>query len=295
MHPYSIHFLEVRDMAGKFYSRGVYAIGLGLAVAGFAACQTSRNGASGLRDASTGASAMDATALAAAAQTALNKECGACHGTQANPAQGGINYITDLQKLIDKKKVKRGAADVQQTSRVLVRMYDTENPMPPLMDDANNPIPRMTDENTKAIQAWVAADSPIPAVVPPVTPPATGGGDATTPATLANAARTVFEKQCASCHNAAAAQGGIAYITDLQKLVDKKKVKRGSADDQKASRVLVRMLDVDDPMPPLTDDANNPIARVSQPEIDAVQAWIVADSPIPATADAGTTTTVTPP
>ena len=73
----------------------------------------------------------DPATLAANAQTALNQYCGSCHGPQAPEALGAIGYINDLQKLVDKKKVKRGTADDQKKSRVLVRMYDTESPMPP--------------------------------------------------------------------------------------------------------------------------------------------------------------------
>ncbi len=258
------------------------------------ACQT--KDASRLREdaAMSGMPATDPATLAANAKTALNQYCGSCHGPQAPEALGAIGYIDDLQKLVDKKKVKRGTAEEQKKSRVLVRMYDTESPMPPLATEEGTPIDRMPEEAIKAIEAWILADAPVPAAggavptptpepaqTPIAAPGSPTGGD---PAALATAARGALDRACGSCHGPQApeALGAIGYINDLQKLVDKKKVKRGTADEQKKSRVLVRMKDAESPMPPAQDDAGNAVAPMTPDDAAAIEAWIMADSPVPA-------------
>ena len=279
----------------SLFSIGGLSAGLLSTVLLVSACQT-RDGARIKEDGTTtpgGTTGADPAALAAGAKAVLEMRCASCH-SPAN-AQGAVNYITDLQKLIDKKKVKRGTEDDRKKSKILTRVFDADSPMPPLVDDQNNnaPIERLSQEDIKALQDWVMADSPIPAPAtnptgmtnPPPTPaPPTPTADAAAdPAALAAAAKAALTKACSSCHNAANAQGAINYIADLAKLIDKKKVKRGAADRAK-SRVLVRILDAESPMPPLVDDQNNnaPVPKLEPADLKAIQDWIMADAPVPA-------------
>jgi mono/diheme cytochrome c family protein len=101
---------------------------------------------------------------------------------------------------------------------------------------------------------------------------------AASPQELAIQVKTILKTNCYRCHGErGAAEGGIAYITDLAKLVERKKVVAGNP---LGSKLYKKMASEDDPMPPLTDDDNKPIAqRPSKPEIALVRQWIEAGAP----------------
>jgi len=116
-------------------------------------CRTTGDG-SQLRGADT-----NKDTVAQAALDALQRNCSRCHGPTGNNS-GGINYITDLDQLVSKGKVRRGTDTDQRKSRILVRILSQDNPMPPLTDDNNQPVPRPSQSDINAIVAWVLADSP---------------------------------------------------------------------------------------------------------------------------------------
>src|SRR5947208_9801414 len=81
--------------------------------------------------------------------------------------------------------------------------------------------------------------------------------NAATPQEVASQVKAIFKTNCYRCHGEkGAAEGGIAYITDLAKLVERKKVMPGNA---AGSKLYKKIASEDDPMPPLTDDDNKPI------------------------------------
>lgn len=69
----------------------------------------------------------------------------------------------------------------------------------------------------------------------------------------------------------------MAYVTDLTKLVERKKVIPGNA---AGSKLYKKLASEDDPMPPLTDDDNKPVTpRPSKAQIALVRRWIEAGAP----------------
>jgi TPR repeat protein/mono/diheme cytochrome c family protein len=105
-----------------------------------------------------------------------------------------------------------------------------------------------------------------------------GSARAATPQELASQVKTVFKVNCYRCHgDRGAAEGGMAYITDLAKLVERKKVVPGNPG---GSKLYKKIASEDDPMPPLTDDDNKPITqRPSKEQIALVRQWIEAGAP----------------
>jgi len=94
----------------------------------------------------------------------------------------------------------------------------------------------------------------------------------TTPQGLADKAQAVFKTHCYRCHGQNGAnEGGLNYVADLQQLVGRRKVTPGDAGK---SRLLKRMLDADDPMPPAEEKQ-----RPSAADVAAVRAWIEAGAP----------------
>jgi len=84
---------------------------------------------------------------------------------------------------------------------------------------------------------------------------------------LAPLALDILTKNCAKCHGpGSASEGGIAYILDLEKLVDHNKVVPG---DATTSRIFARIVAETNPMPPTTETV-----RPSALEKDTVEAWI---------------------
>ena len=105
-----------------------------------------------------------------------------------------------------------------------------------------------------------------------------GSAQAAAPQELASQVNAVFKANCYRCHgDRGAAEGGMAYITDLAKLVEKKKVIPGNPS---GSKLYKKIASEDDPMPPLTDDDNKPITqRPSKDQIALVRQWIEAGAP----------------
>jgi serine/threonine-protein kinase len=79
----------------------------------------------------------------------LARNCAECH---RDSDEGGINYIMDLGKLLDKKKIV--PRDLE-ASRVWVRINDSADPMPP---EGNEPRP--TNEDIAAIKVWIESLAP---------------------------------------------------------------------------------------------------------------------------------------
>lgn len=98
---------------------------------------------------------------------------------------------------------------------------------------------------------------------------------------LAAQAKRVFAANCYRCHGEnGAAEGKIAYVTELATLVKKGKVVPG---DPERSKLYKRIASADDPMPPLTDEDNKPVTqRPSKAEIELVRQWIAAGAPLEA-------------
>lgn len=193
-------------------------------------------------------------ANAGQARTILENKCYSCHGDDSI-GWGGMTYITDLKALVDNGKVVRGTPEQVAASPLLLRITSLDKPMPPN-------IPPLDDEGRKAIVDWIMADSPV-ADAQGVEPP------------LATAAKAAFEKFCVSCHGATApgtGEGTINYITDLAKLVQKNKVRRGDEATRKKSRVLMRITSAENPMPPVVEG-------LTPSELDQLKAWVTSGSP----------------
>lgn len=91
----------------------------------------------------------DKQALAAKAQAVFKAHCYRCHG-QDGAIEGGLNYVTDLSKLVARKKVVPGNPD---GSRLLKRM--DEGTMPPPDEK-----PRPTAADTATVRKWIEAGAP---------------------------------------------------------------------------------------------------------------------------------------
>lgn len=210
-------------------------------------CNVRSEGTSTMKD--------DATPVTAGqARTILENKCYSCHGDDSI-GWGGMTYITDLNALVANGKVVRGTPEQVAASPLLVRITSPDKPMPPAI------LP-LDDAGRKAIVDWIMADSPV-ADAQGVEPP------------LATAAKGAFEKFCVSCHGASApgtGEGTINYITDLAKLVQKNKVRRGDEATRKKSRILLRVTNADNPMPPVVE----PLAPE---ELDQLKAWVMNGSP----------------
>jgi len=76
----------------------------------------------------------------------LETNCAKCHGA-GSAAQGGIDYILDLQELITQNKVVPGDS---ATSRIYARMTAAMNPMPPAAE-TQRPSPLDSD----IVAAWI--------------------------------------------------------------------------------------------------------------------------------------------
>ena len=195
-----------------------------------------------------------APVTAAEARATLENRCYSCHGDDSI-GWGGMTYITDLNALVTNGKVVRGTPEQVAASPLLLRITSPDKPMPPV-------IAPLDDAGRKAITDWIMADSPV-ADAQGVEPP------------LATAAKASFEKFCVSCHGATApgtGEGTINYITDLAKLVQKNKVRRGDEATRKKSRILLRITSADNQMPPVVE----PLAAA---ELELLKAWVTNGSP----------------
>ncbi len=96
------------------------------------------------------------TELALKAQGVLKLHCYRCHG-EGGAVEGGMNYISDLDRLVARKKVIPGKADV---SPVFKRIAKGSMPPP----DAND---QLSDAEKTVVQQWIDAGAPSPQTGPP--------------------------------------------------------------------------------------------------------------------------------
>ena len=89
--------------------------------------------------------------LAAKARRVFEANCHRCHGKDG-AVEGGLNYVTDLGKLVARKKVVPGDAD---GSRLFRRVDD--GTMPP-----EGESPRPTAEDVTILKKWIEAGAPFP-------------------------------------------------------------------------------------------------------------------------------------
>jgi tetratricopeptide (TPR) repeat protein len=92
--------------------------------------------------------AADRADLARQAREVLNRHCYRCHG-QNGVSEGGLNYVVDLKKLVDRNKVVPGDP---ARSRIFKRLVSTDNPMPPEEEKV-----RPGREEVAVIQQWIKA------------------------------------------------------------------------------------------------------------------------------------------
>jgi len=90
--------------------------------------------------------------LAMRVQTILRTQCYRCHG-QDGIVEGGVNYITDLSKLVARKKVVPGKPE---ESRLWLRMEDGTMPPP-------EEHPRPSAQDLEVIRRWISLGAPAPA------------------------------------------------------------------------------------------------------------------------------------
>ena len=92
------------------------------------------------------AQADEAADLAAGARAVFVTHCVRCHG-QDGAVEGGVNYVTDLPKLVARKKVVPGDPD---GSRLFQRIADGTMPPP-------DEQPRPSPAEVAAVRKWIAA------------------------------------------------------------------------------------------------------------------------------------------
>ena len=93
--------------------------------------------------------------LAKKALAILDKTCSRCHGKDGRN-EGGVDYILDVKKLIDKRKLVPGAAE---KSRLYLRVVNGDMP-------CDGEQPRPTKEQIALLKVWI--DGGDPSAAPPV-------------------------------------------------------------------------------------------------------------------------------
>src|SRR5262249_15348952 len=88
-------------------------------------------------------------ALAKQAQAVLKTHCYRCHGQQG-AVEGGMNYILDLDKLVQRKKVVPGSPDKSPLYKKIVN-----NLMPPADEK-----PRPSDADRDVLRQWIERGAP---------------------------------------------------------------------------------------------------------------------------------------
>jgi tetratricopeptide (TPR) repeat protein len=81
----------------------------------------------------------------------LTTHCHRCHGKEGTN-EGGINYILDHQRLLDRRKVIAGDA---AKSRLFRRLGDADDPMPPADEKA-----RPTSAEIALVKRWIESGAP---------------------------------------------------------------------------------------------------------------------------------------
>ena len=91
-------------------------------------------------------------------------------------------------------------------------------------------------------------------------------------AALARKAHAILKANCHRCHGQDGAnEGGFNYVLDVRRLVERRKLVPGKATK---SRLLKRIADPDDPMPPAGEKA-----RPSPADLATLRAWVAAGAP----------------
>ncbi|MGE3807503.1 MAG: cytochrome c, partial [Gemmataceae bacterium] len=85
---------------------------------------------------------------AARVRAIFEQHCYRCHG-QHGVAEGGFNYVLDLGKLVERRKIVARSPD---KSRLLNRMRHADDPMPPLAERV-----RPSKADLEAVETWIAA------------------------------------------------------------------------------------------------------------------------------------------
>ncbi|MBM4069416.1 MAG: tetratricopeptide repeat protein [Planctomycetes bacterium] len=94
-------------------------------------------------------------------------------------------------------------------------------------------------------------------------------GEASKPIDLGKQAKSILKAHCHRCHgHDGASEGGFNYVLDLGRLVERKKVVAGQPGK---SKLLRRIIDTDDPMPPAEEKS-----RPTKDEIALLRKWIEA-------------------
>src|SRR4051812_2720479 len=90
--------------------------------------------------------AADPNPLAKKAQDVLKAHCYRCHGAEGN-VEGGMNFVTDLDRLVGRKKVVPGKPD---ESPLFKRVVAGTMPPPDVKD-------RPSESDKAALRAWISA------------------------------------------------------------------------------------------------------------------------------------------
>jgi len=94
----------------------------------------------------------------------------------------------------------------------------------------------------------------------------------TTPGDLAAQAQTILKQHCYRCHGQDGAnEGGLNFVADLKQLVARRRV---VPNEPGKSKLLRRLLDADDPMPPAEEKK-----RPTPADIAVIKQWIEAGAP----------------
>ncbi len=89
---------------------------------------------------------------------------------------------------------------------------------------------------------------------------------------LARKAHAILKANCHRCHGSDGAnEGGFNYVLDVRRLVERRKIVPGNPGK---SRLLKRMLDPDDPMPPEQEKV-----RPSKDDLAVLRRWVEAGAP----------------
>lgn len=203
------------------------------------------------------------------AQAILTKHCFACHGKDTNDLSADLNLF-DAKSYLDPDQ-KAIVAGKPAESKVVMRMNDTNDPMPPRK--SKNPI---SEADRKVIADWIAGLAPGAAVKSPEAVPANvaAPAPAVVPAkdttALAAAAKEVFRSRCLNCHNDTVTKGGVR-ILDHALLLSKKKIIAGDAENSRIVKLMSGQLSTT--MPPTGQQPPR------GEELDAVRRWITAGAP----------------
>jgi tetratricopeptide (TPR) repeat protein/mono/diheme cytochrome c family protein len=104
-----------------------------------------------------GRAQLDEQDLAAKAHKLFQTHCYRCHG-QDGANEGGVNYILDRDKLVERRKVLPGQPD---KSRLFKRLTSPDDPMPPAEEKV-----RPGSDDISLVRTWIAAGAPGAAATP---------------------------------------------------------------------------------------------------------------------------------